>query len=307
MVLILFRKGNYMKKFLISLSLLFVAMPAYADNLNVVTSYPYIEDITKKIGQDKVNVSSLSKGEWDPHFVIPKPSLIAKSRRADLLIINGAQIEIGWLPPIIRQANNSEIQPGNKGFLDLSNFIGLIQVPSNISRAQGDVHPLGNPHFILDPENVLIVSKVINEKLCQLDNSNCSYYSKNNETFTKKWKEKLKIWNTKMKPLRDTKVIEYHRVFDYFLNRYGLKVENTLEPLPGIPPTPKHLATVIDTVRKESIKINLRAVYNPNDPSKLLSDKTGSNLITLPHDVNSTKEADDIFSLFDEIVKRFND
>lgn len=296
-----------MKKILMALSILFISSPAYADNLNIVTSYPYIEDITKKIGQDKVNVSSLSKGEWDPHFIVPKPSLIAKSRRADLLIINGAQLEIGWLPQIIRQANNPEIQAGSKGFLDLSNYINLIQVPSNISRAQGDVHPLGNPHFILDPDNVLIVSKVINEKLCQLDNSNCSYYSKNNQEFTKKWKDKIKVWNNKMKYLKNIKVIEYHRVFDYFLNKYGLKVENTLEPLPGIPPTPKHLATIIDTVRKESIKVNLRAVYNPIEPSKLLSDKTGSNLVTLPHDVNSDKNTDDIFSLFDEIIKRLND
>ncbi|MFN8575632.1 MAG: zinc ABC transporter substrate-binding protein [Candidatus Sericytochromatia bacterium] len=296
-----------MKKILLSLSILFISSPAYADNLNIVTAYPYIEDITKKIGQDKVNVSSLSKGEWDPHFIVPKPSLIAKSRRADLLIINGAQLEIGWLPQIIRQANNPEIQAGSKGFLDLSSYINLIQVPSNISRAQGDVHPLGNPHFILDPDNVLIVSKVINEKLCQLDNSNCSYYSKNNQEFTKKWKEKLRVWDSKMKDFRNRKVIEYHRVFDYFLNKYGLKVENTLEPLPGIPPTPKHLATVIDTVRKESIKINLRAVYNPIEPSKLLADKTGSNLVTLPHDVNSDKNVDDIFSLFDEITKRLND
>lgn len=295
-----------MKKILLSLSFIFASLPAYADNLNIVTAYPYIEDITKKIGQDKVNVSSLSKGEWDPHFVVPKPSLIAKTRRADLLIINGAQLEVGWLPPIIRQANNGEVQPGSKGFLDLSTYINLIQVPNNISRAQGDVHPFGNPHFILNPDNVPVVSKVVTEKLCQLDNANCQYFKNNNDSFTKKWTDKSKLWSTKMKSLKGAKVIEYHRLFDYLFKKYDMEVVNTLEPLPGIPPSPKHLATVIDTVRKDSIKINIRGIYNPYDPSKFLSDKTNSNLITLPHDVSSVKEADDIFSLFDEIVKRLN-
>ncbi|RZK00550.1 MAG: hypothetical protein EOO43_25160, partial [Flavobacterium sp.] len=154
-----------------------------------------IEDITKKIGQGKVTVSSLSKGDWDPHYVVPKPSLISKSRKADLLIINGAQLEIGWLPPIIRQANNSEIQPGSKGFLDLSTYMNLIQVPNNISRAQGDVHPFGNPHFALNPDNIPIVSKVVTEKLCQLDNTNCSYFETNNKAFTKKWQDKSKVWS----------------------------------------------------------------------------------------------------------------
>lgn len=293
-----------MKKIILTLSLIIFALPAYAENLNIVTSYPYIEDITKKIGQNKVNVSSLAKGEWDPHFVIPKPSLIAKSRRADLLIINGAQLEIGWLPPIIRQANNPEIQSGSKGFMDLSNYVKLIQVPTNISRSQGDVHSLGNPHFVLDPNNTPILSKAITDRLCQLDNTNCSFYTKNNSDFTNKWKEKQKVWQSKMSKLRGAKIVEYHRLFDYFLNRFGLLVENTLEPLPGIPPTPKHLATVINTVKQESIKINIRSVYNPNDPSKFLSDKTGANLITLPHDVDAIKESTDMFSLFDEMVKR---
>lgn len=295
-----------MKKFLIGLSLLFVSLPAYAENLNIVTSYPYIEDITKKIGQGKVSVSSLSKGDWDPHYVVPKPSLISKSRKADLLIINGAQLEIGWLPPIIRQANNSEIQPGSKGFLDLSTYMNLIQIPNNISRAQGDVHPFGNPHFALNPDNIPIVSKVVTEKLCQLDNNNCSYFENNNKAFTKKWQDKSKVWSAKMKILKGTKVIEYHRLFDYLFKKYNIEMVNTLEPLPGIPPTPKHIATIVDTVKKESIKKNIRGVYNPYDPSKYVSDKSDASLVTLPHDVGSVKESTDVFSLFDEIVKRLN-
>ncbi len=296
-----------MKKTLFSISLtLLFSLPAYADNLNIVTTYPYIEDITKKIGKDKVNVFSLSKGDWDPHFVVPKPSLISKTRKADLLIINGAQLEIGWLPPIIRQANNFDVQPGNKGFLDLSVYMNLIQVPTNISKAQGDVHPFGNPHFALDPDNIPIISKVVTEKLCQLDNDNCNYFKSNNESFIKKWSDKSKIWASKMKPLKNIKVVEYHRLFDYLFKRYNIEVINTLEPLPGIPPTPRHLATIIDIIKKEAIKINVRSVYNPLDPSKYVSDKTNSNLITLPHDVDSVKEADDIFSLFDELTKRLS-
>ena len=294
------------KSLIISFSSIFFMLPALAKT-EVVTSYPYIEDITSKIGKDKVNVTSLAKGDWDPHFIVPRPSLISKTRKADLLIINGAQLEIGWLPPIIRQANNANLQPGSRGFLDLSTFIELIQVPTNISRAQGDVHPFGNPHFNMDPHNITIISKVITEKLCQVDESNCSYYESNNKTFTNQWKEKLKDWDKKLKTLKGSKVIEYHRVFDYIANRYGISILATVEPLPGIPPTPNHLSQIITSTKNDNIRLNLRAVYNPQDPSNYITDKTKIKQVTLPHDVNAVKEATDIFSLFDEIVKRLTE
>lgn len=272
---------------------------------NITTSYPYIKDIVEKIAKDKVNVSSLSRGDWDPHFVIPKPSLISILRKTDLLIINGAQLEIGWLPPIIRQSNNPEIQPGNKGFLDLSTYMEMIQVPNNISRAQGDVHPFGNPHFHLNPDNILKISKIISEKLCSVDQENCNFYENNQKVFSEKWRNKMIEWSKKLSK-SNKKVLEYHRVFDYFLSYYGFTILNTLEPLPGIPPTPKHINDLINDVKKDKILYNLRAVYNPKDPSIYLSEKTGVKLITLPHDINSIKEANDIFDLYEYFVENLS-
>ena len=140
----------------------------YAE-MRVVTTYPYIADITSRIGGDRVSVHALASGNWDPHFVVPKPSLIAKVRRADLLILNGAELEIGWLPPVIRESRNAKVRPESGGFLDLSVYIKLIDVPENVSRAQGDIHPSGNPHFALDPANIAKIAVVITKKLCDLN------------------------------------------------------------------------------------------------------------------------------------------
>lgn len=294
-----------MKKFFLTVFFLLFALPAFS-KVEVVTSYPYIQDIAEKIGQDKINASTLGSGNWDPHFVVPKPSLIARTRKADLLIINGAQLEIGWLPPIIQQANNPDIQPGYKGFLDLSNFVNLIQVPTNISRGQGDVHPSGNPHFHLDPHNIPLISDAITNKLCQLDSSACNFYQKNNQDFKQKWDTKLKVWDKKLSALKGINVIEYHRVYDYLFSRYGLNIVNTIEPLPGIVPTPKHLVQLINQARKSNIKYILKAVYNPKEQSVFVAEKSKIKLIVLPHDIGSVSEAKDIFSLFDEIVKRLD-
>lgn len=273
---------------------------------NIVVSYQYIEDIVKKIGKDKVSVFAFSKGSQDPHFIVPKPSLIAKARNANLLILNGGDLEIGWIPPIIKQANNSDIQLGSKGFLNLSTYINLIEKNSNTSRAGGDVHPDGNPHFILDPNNVLIISKVITKKLSELDPTNKQFYTDNNLSFTKKWNEKLLIWNEKMKNSKVKKVVQYHRLYNYFLARFKIKNVDTLEPLPGITPTSSHLVSVMEEIKNENVKLILQDVYHNTNSSKLVAEKTGANYVLLPHDVGATANAKDIFSLFDEIVEKFS-
>ncbi|MFN8674722.1 MAG: zinc ABC transporter substrate-binding protein [Candidatus Sericytochromatia bacterium] len=295
-----------MKKIVLSLIITsFFSLPAFSKT-NVITSYQYIEDIVNKIGKDKVSVNALSKGANDPHFITPKPSLIAKARSADLLIINGGELEIGWIPPIIKQSNNSNIQINSKGFLDLSSGINLIEKSSSVSRAEGDVHSQGNPHFILNPDNVLLVSKMITKKLSELDSANKDFYKKNNDEFTKKWNEKLNIWNNKMKSSKNKKVIQYHKLYDYLLQKYQIKAVNTLEPLAGIPPTTKHLAKIIQEMKDENIKIIIQDVYHNQNSTKFVADKTQSNMIILPHDVGATAEAKDIFSLFDEITDKLS-
>jgi zinc/manganese transport system substrate-binding protein len=285
------------------LSVLIILTNAKAQ-LKIVTTYPYIASITQEIVKDKAKVDFLAAGNLDPHFVVPKPSLAVKLRNADLLIINGAQLEIGWLPPLLDQANNAKIRPSASGFLDLSQYVRLIEKPENVSRAMGDVHPEGNPHFHLDPYNIPILSDAITTKLCKLEPENCSYYQENNKLFKSKWNEKLKQWNSALEKLKGTKVIEYHKLYDYFINRYGLVLSGTIEPLPGIPPTGKHLENLIEIIKTQNVKLIMQDVYHPLKPAQFLNQKTGIKYIVIPHDVGAVPEAKDIFSLFDEIVKR---
>jgi zinc/manganese transport system substrate-binding protein len=272
--------------------------------LRVVTAYPYIKDIADQIGKDKVKVIALARGNWDPHVIVPKPSLIAKVRRADLLIINGAQLEIGWIPPVVRQANNAGVMPGKKGFLDLSNFVKLIQVPDSVSRAHGDIHPAGNPHFCLDPCNIPLIVKAIADKLIELDPANLDFYKKNRETFISHWKIKMAEWDQKMAPLKGTKYIEFHKNMDYFTQRYGLIILDTIEPLPGIPPTSKHTIELIQKLKHEKISKILHDVYHSAKCTKLISQKTSVPWVVMPHDVGSLKEIGNISMLFDELVER---
>ena len=294
-----------MKKiFLVLLCALFCEQIVNAEELKIVTTYPYIASIAENIGKGRIQVYPLARGDYDPHVIIPKPSYIGKLRKADLLIINGAQLEIGWLPPILNQAANPNIQPGNKGFLDLSRHVTLIEVPTSVSRAQGDVHPDGNPHFILDPNNVSNISDAITDKLCELDPDNEPFYRKNHEEFLRHWSKKIEEWKEKLNPLYGVEMIEYHKIFDYFIRRFGLVLAGTVEPLPGIPPTSKHIQTLENVIRLKKIKMILQDVYNPEDASLHLSEKFRIKMVLIPHDVGSVKEATDIFSLFDEIVRR---
>ncbi len=284
--------------------LLLLTQTALTGQLQVVATYGYIGDIVQRIGKDRVEVITLARGDYNPHVIIPKPSYIAKLRRADLLIINGGQLEIGWLPQIIRQANNGAVQPGERGFLDLSMQVHLIDVPTSVSRELGDVHPEGNPHFFLDPDNVPIIAKAITERLSELDPEGKTFYESNNAGLSASWLQKMKEWESKLAPLKGEKVVEYHKIFDYFLNRFGFKIAGTIEPLPGIPPTTKHIADVEDLIKREGVKYILQDVYNPQDASLYLSKKLGVKLIIMPHDVASVKEGDNVFSVFDEIVRR---
>lgn len=292
-------------KYIIYLVLyLFVLSSGFSRELNVITTYPYIASIVEKIGGEKVKVKSLADGRWDPHTIIPKPSYIAQLRNADLLIINGAQLEIGWLPQLVRQANNPAIHFDSKGFLNLSRHVQLIDIPRDVSRASGDVHPEGNPHFYLDYENILPMARAIKEKLVELNPENQDYFIENLELFKKILDEKIKLWQNAATQLKGLKVIEYHKIFDYFLLRTGIIIAGTIEPLPGIPPSSRHIETIDNLIKKEQIKHILQDVYNPSDASEYLARKNNIKMIKLPHDVGTTTEAKDIFSLIDTIFKR---
>jgi zinc/manganese transport system substrate-binding protein len=288
---------------IIPLSFLFL-QTAFAGHLQVVATYGYIGDIVQRIGKDRVVVVTLARGDYNPHIIIPKPSYIAKLRSADLLIINGGQLEIGWLPQIIKQANNGTVQPGERGFLDLSMHVHLIDVPTSVSRELGDVHPEGNPHFFMDPDNIPVIANAITERLSELDPDNQAFYESNNKELFTLWQQNMKTWEEKLKPFKGEKVIEYHRIFDYFLHRFGFTIVGTVEPLPGIPPTTKHIDDIEKLIQREKVKFILQDVYNPQDASSYLSKRLNIKLIVMPHDVGAVQEADNVFNVFNEIVRR---
>jgi zinc/manganese transport system substrate-binding protein len=273
-------------------------------NLKVVATYPWIGELVKEVGKDRVSLYVIAKGTDDPHFVVPKPSHIAKMRDADLLIMQGASLEVGFLPPLLQQSNNPKIQPGRQGLLDLSEFVKIIEKPVSVSRAMGDVHPEGNPHYQLDPHNIPILAEVIKDKLCQLDESNCAYYKGNLEDFLRRWDAKLKVWDKGFSKLRGVKVIEYHKLYDYLLSRYGMVLVGTLEPLPGIPPTAKHIESLIS--QAQGVKFILQDVYHEKRTAEYVAKKLNARMVILPHDVGAVPEANNLFSLFDEILRRLN-
>jgi len=272
--------------------------------LKVVATYPWIGELVKEVGKDRVSLYVIAKGTEDPHFVVPKPSHIAKMRDADLLIMQGASLEVGFLPPLLQQSNNPKIQPGRQGLLDLSEFVKIIEKPVSVSRAMGDVHPEGNPHYQLDPHNIPPLARAIAERLCQLDSPNCAYYRGNLEDFLRRWNARLTEWDEGFSKLRGVKVIEYHKNYDYLLQRYGMVLVGTLEPLPGIPPTGKHIEGLVS--QAQGVKFILQDVYHEKRTAQFVAQRLNAKVVILPHDVGAVPEAKDLFSLFDEILRRLS-
>lgn len=276
-------------------------------NLNIAVSYPYIGAIVKTIGAENVDTTVLAEGSWDPHFIIPRPSLISKVRNADGLIINGGQLEIGWLPPLIKRAANPKTNINAKTFLNLSNYITLINKPINVSRSGGDLHPGGNPHFHLDPNNILILANVIKQYLSSIDSKNSEVYEKNYLAFSKEWKIKLAEWSKKMSSKKGTKIIQFHNLSAYFVKAYSLINIGTIEPLPGVPPSSKHTLDLIELIKEDKPACIFHDVYHSTKTAKYISSKTGIKIILMPHDIGSLNSINDLTSLFDYLTSALDD
>jgi len=273
-------------------------------DINVAVSYPFIAALTQKVGGEHVEITTLAKGNWDPHFVVARPSLIHQVSRADLLIINGAGLEIGWMPPLIRQSHNRHIQSGTKGFLDLSQFVDLINKPVAVSRANGDIHPDGNPHYSTDPYIMPTLADAIASRLALLDPDNASSYRSNADTFKKGWEENLVRWEKAMAGVKGKKLIQYHELFNYFLKRYDLVSVGNIEPLPGINPSSRHTLELIKLMKAENVTLILQDVYHSPKTARYIAEKSGAKEILMPHDVHAVHEADTLAHLYDTMVER---
>lgn len=290
-----------MKKTTLLLTLLSTLIFA---KVNVVASYPYLGKIIQEVGGDQVKVKVLASAKFDPHFVIPKPSLIPTLSRADILVANGAGLEIGWLPPLLRNAHNPKILVGSKGFVDASRAIRLMDVPKSVSRSMGDIHPEGNPHFDTDPHNVLPIAKLIAKKLMTLDASHKNDYAQNLKAFTQKWQTFLKGFDAKMKSCKGMKVIQYHQLYNYLLKRYGIRSFDNIEPLPGISPSSKHTLELIHEMSKDHIMTILQDPYHEKKTAKFIAAKTGAKVVVLPHDVGAVSGTKTLEAFYNTIAER---
>jgi zinc/manganese transport system substrate-binding protein len=280
-------------------SLFFVA-PAGA-GLNIATTLPWIGSIASEIGKDKVSVTSFVKPSQDPHFVEAKPSMILAVRKADILMYNGMDLEIGYLPVLVEASKNPKIQPGNPGNFDCSKFIEPIEVPTSVDRSMGDVHPQGNPHYQLSPKNVLGVAKGIAGILARTDPDHADFYTKNLASFEERLDEKQREW--KAIPLKGKRFVAYHKFFEYLAAEFGFDIIGYVEPKPGIPPSAGQIEKLVEMIRKTKPDAILSLSYYGQKEVGFLSQKTGVRSVIVPHDVGETDKAGDWFSLMDEVLR----
>jgi zinc/manganese transport system substrate-binding protein len=285
---------------LLSLGALFLPSLAEAKKLTVVTATTDIAALAQEVGGEKISVESIAKGYQDPHFVEAKPSFLLKLRQADLLIVVGLQLEIGWLPPLINQSGNARIQVSAPGYLDASQFAEILDIPTGtVTRAMGDVHPLGNPHYWLDPENGRRIAKGIAGKLGDLDPSNTAYYQERFQDFDKRLVAAEQKWDAEMKPYHGRKVVTYHNSFPNFAKHFSLNVIGYVEPRPGIPPTPSHTIELIGLMKRENCKVILVEPYFDLKTPQAIARDTGGIVVQYLPSVGGEKQVTNYFELFD--------
>ena len=274
-----------------------------AAKLNVVASISTLGSIAKEVGGDRVSVESLSKGYQDPHFVEPKPSLMLILNRADLLLHVGLELEIGWLPPLVVGSRNPKIQVGEPGNLDCSRAIPVADVPqTKVTRAMGDIHPQGNPHYWLPPSNAKLLAKEIAQRLEQLDRDGAKEYEKNLAAFDARVDAKEKEWAPLVAKLKGLKVATYHKSWTYVSQWLGLTEVGYVEPKPGIPPDPEHLVRLIGVMKSEGAKLLLMEDFYNKSIASIVAQKSGAKLLDLPTDVLARPQLTDWFKLVDALL-----
>ena len=268
--------------------------------LNVVATTEDLASLAREVGGDKVAVVALAKGYQDPHFVDPKPSFILALSRADVLIAVGRELEMGWLPPLVNSGRNAKIQPGGVGYLDASLTVRILDLPTGpVTRAMGDVHPLGNPHYWLEPGNGRRIAQAILAKFSEVSPSNKGYFAQRYADFDTRLAAAELRWNALMAPYKGTKLVTYHRSWPNFMERFGLEVIDYVEPKPGIPPSPSHTLELIDAMKRQNVKLIVVEPYFDLKTPKAITSQVGGQVLVLAPSVGGAKEAADYIQLFD--------
>jgi zinc/manganese transport system substrate-binding protein len=290
-------------KILASLGLIAVASPTLAA-LNIFACEPEWGALAQELAGDKASIYSATTALQDPHRIEARPSLIARVRSADLLICTGSELEIGWLPLLLTQSGNSRIQLGAPGYFEASLYVARIEIPKTIDRSLGDIHASGNPHVHLDPRNIARVADALAERLVQLDPANADAFKARANSFRERWRAALSRWEKEAARLKGVPVVVYHKDMSYFLNWAGMREAGSLEPKPGLPATPAHLAELVEKMKREPAKVIVYSAYNSPKAAEFLSDRTKIPALMLPFTIGGTDKAKDLFGLFDDTIAR---
>jgi zinc/manganese transport system substrate-binding protein len=271
--------------------------------LKIFACEPEWAALAKELAGEHATVFAATHAGQDPHYVQARPSLIAKLRSADLAVCTGAELETGWMPMLQRRARNPKILPGNPGYFETTQQVVLLEKPTKLDRAEGDVHGDGNPHIQVDPRRLLEVAKALSSRLQQLDPGNSSVYQSRLQDFSTRWRSSIDRWQTEAAGLKGKRAVVHHREWIYLLDWLGIQRVGSLEPKPGIPPNMAHLADL----KGRQADVIILSPANDTKPSTWLQQQTGAPIVVLPHTVGAVPNSDDLFGLFDEIIRRLSE
>lgn len=294
---------NHKHLYAVSLFVFTLLSPPLQAALRILACEPEWGALAQELGGDDVSVYTATTAHQDPHHIQARPSLIAQARRADLVVCTGAQLEIGWLPLVLRRAGNPKIQTGTNGYFSATDFVALLEKPQRLDRAEGDVHAAGNPHIQLDPHNILRVARALSPRLAELDGKRADQYAQRLKVFSQRWQAAMTRWEQQAAPLKGMPIVVYHRAWTYLNHWLGLNQLAELEPKPGVPPTSSHLAEVLDKMKARPARAVIRAPYQDQRPVQWLHDHTGIAMLELPFTVGGNAQAGDLFGLFDSTVQ----
>jgi zinc/manganese transport system substrate-binding protein len=286
------------------MTVIFALASPVAAALNVFACEPEWAALAQELAGDKAVVYSATTALQDVHRIEARPSLIARMRSADLVVCSGSELEVGWLPLLLTQSGNSRVQPGSPGFIEAAQFVPRIEIPKAVDRSLGDIHPGGNPHIHTDARNIARLADVLIERLARLDPANALAYQARATSFRERWRMAIQRWEREGAKLKDVPVVVYHRDFSYFIGWMGMREVGSLEPKPGIPPTPAHLAQLVEQMTRTPAKVIIYAPYNDPRAAQFLSERTGTPAVLMPFTVGGSEKAKDLFALFDETIAR---
>jgi zinc/manganese transport system substrate-binding protein len=272
--------------------------------VNVFACEPEWAALAREIGGEKLAVFSATTAKQDPHRIEARPSLIARARSADLLICSGSELEVGWLPLLLSQSGNDRIQPGSAGFIEASQLVTRLEIPKVVDRSLGDIHPAGNPHVHLDPRNIPKVAEVLAARLAAIDRANAETYRARAGSFRERWQAAMLRWEGQAAALKGLPLVVYHKDMSYFISWAGMREAGSLEPKPGIPPTPAHLAELLEALDRNPAKAVVYSPYNSPKAAEFLSARAKIPAVMLPFTVGGTERAGDLFGLFDDMIER---